>query len=120
MEQVRQFWGFPVLMDVLLASGLFGFIPFLVFIYANTIRPLKLATRYWPQERAKWVRALARAMIFEWLLLMVDQNLLRVYLWFHISMVAVVAYHLEYAPAPITVPARHRDPSPYGDPAAAL
>jgi hypothetical protein len=99
MEGVRQFWGFPVMMDVLVASGLFGFIPFLVFVYANTIRPLKLATRFWPDERAKWVRALARAMIFEWMLLMVDQNLLRVYLWFHISMVAVVAYHLEFSPA---------------------
>jgi O-antigen ligase len=120
MEMVRQFWGFPVLLDVLLASGIFGFIPFLVFLYANTIRPLKLATRYWPQERAKWVRALARAMIFEWLLLMVDQNLLRVYLWFHISMVAVVAFHLEFAPAPIAVPARHLDPSSFADPAAAL
>ena len=120
MEGVRQFWGFPVLMDVLVASGLFGFIPFLIFLYANTIRPLRLATRLWPEERAKWVRALARAMIFEWLLLMVDQNLLRVYLWFHISMVAVVAYHLEFAPAPVIVPVPHPDPSPFADPAAAL
>jgi O-antigen ligase len=120
MEMVRQFWGFPVLMDVLVASGLFGFLPFLVFIYANTVRPLRLATRRWPDERAKWVRALARAMIFEWLLLMVDQNLLRVYLWFHISMVAVVAYHLEFAPAPVAVPASRLEPGYLGDPAAAL
>ena len=120
MEMVRHFWGFPVLLDVLVASGLFGFIPFLVFIYANTFGALKLAKRYWPEERAKWVRALARAMIFEWMLLMVDQNLLRVYLWFHISMVAVVAYHLEFAPAPIAVPAHRRDPASFGEPAAAL
>jgi O-antigen ligase len=119
MEMVRKFWGFPVLMDVLVASGLFGFIPFLVFIYANTIRPLKLAALYWPEERAKWLRALARAMIFEWLLLMVDQNLLRVYLWFHISMVVVVAYHLEFVAAPIALPERRLSPSQLGDPATA-
>jgi len=120
MEMVRQFWGFPVLLDVLVASGLFGFIPFLVFLYANTFGALKLAGRHWPEERAKWLRALARAMIFEWMLLMVDQNLLRVYLWFHISMVAVVAYHLEFAPAPIPLPARRPDPASFGEPAAAL
>jgi hypothetical protein len=96
IEMVRKFWGFPVIMDVLVASGLFGFIPFLVYLYANTFGALKLATRYWPAERAKWMRALARAMIFEWLTLMVDQNLLRVYLWFHFTMVAVVAYNLEF------------------------
>ena len=124
MEGVRQFWGFPVLMDVLVASGLFGFIPFLVFLYANTIRPLHLAVRFWPEERAKWVRALARAMIFEWMLLMVDQNLIRVYLWFHIAMVAVVAYHLEFVPALATEPAAAAPPAArthyFADPAAAL
>jgi O-antigen ligase len=120
MEMVRSFWGFPVLLDVLVASGLFGFIPFLVFLYANTIRPLRLARRLWPDERARWVRALARAMIFEWLILLVDQNLLRTYLWFQISMVAVVAYHLEFAPAPIALPARRPDQATFGEPAAAL
>jgi hypothetical protein len=120
MEGVRKFWGFPVIMDVLVASGLFGFIPFLVFLYANTFGALRLAAQYWPQERARWLRALARAMIFEWLLLMVDQNLLRVYLWFHIAMVAVVAYNLEFAAVRATVPSpRLRSPN-LGDPAAAL
>jgi hypothetical protein len=78
----------------------FGFIPFLVFVYANTFGALRLATRHWPEERAKWLRALARAMIFEWLVLMTDQNLFRIYIWFHISMVAVVAYNLEFVRAP--------------------
>jgi hypothetical protein len=120
MEMVRHFWGFPVIMDVLVASGLFGFIPFLVFLYANTFGALRLATRYWPQERARWLRALARAMIFEWLLLMVDQNLLRVYLWYHFSMVAVVAYHLEFSPAPVIVSRPGLPATHLGDAAAAL
>jgi len=99
MEQARLEWGFPVILDVLLASGIIGFIPFLLFLYATTFGAMRLATRYWPDERAKWLRALGRAMIFEWLMLSADQNLFRVYLWFHITMVLVVAYHLEFAPA---------------------
>jgi hypothetical protein len=99
MQEVRGFWGFPVIMDVLVASGIFGIIPFLIFVYANTFGALRTAKRYWPSERAKWLRALARAMIFECLLLMVDQNLLRVYVWFHVSMVALIAYNLEFGPA---------------------
>jgi O-antigen ligase len=110
LEQAHTYWGFPVLMDVLVASGIWGFIPFLMFLYANTFGALKLAQRRWPEERAKWLRALARAMIFEWLVLMTDQNLLRVYIWFHISMVAVIAYNLEfgYAPASLREPAPSR------------
>jgi O-antigen ligase len=99
MSEVRNNWGFPVILDVLVASGIFGIIPFLLFVYANTFGALRTATRYWPCERAKWLRALARAMIFECLLLMVDQNLLRVYVWFHVSMVALVAYNLEFGAA---------------------
>jgi hypothetical protein len=120
MEMVRQFWGFPVIMDVLLASGVFGVIPFLIFLYANTFGALKLATRHWPQERARWLRALARAMIFEWGLLMVDQNLLRVYLWYHFAMVALVAYQLEFAAAPVTVSRPAMQPSGLGGAASAL
>ncbi|MDP9171357.1 MAG: hypothetical protein M3N54_12120 [Acidobacteriota bacterium] len=100
VEEVRLYWGFPVILEVLVASGLIGIIPFLVFVYVNTVGVMRLATRRWPEERAKWLRALGRAMIFECLLLMQDQNLLRVYLWYHVSMVAVIAYHLEFAPAP--------------------
>jgi len=103
LMQAHKYWGFPVLMDVLVGSGVFGFIPFLVFVYANTFGALRLATRRWPEERAKWLRALARAMVFEWLVLMTDQNLFRVYIWFHISMVAVVAYNLEFGHAPQTL-----------------
>jgi hypothetical protein len=112
LAQAHLFWGFPVLMDVLVASGIWGFIPFLVFLYANTFGALRLATRHWPEERAKWLRALARAMIFEWIVLMTDQNLLRVYIWFHISMVAVVAYNLEFGfvPASLREPVRSRMP----------
>jgi hypothetical protein len=108
MDVARRWWGFPVLLDVLAASGVFGFIPFLIFLYANTVGAYRLANRYMPDERAKWLRALARAMIFEWLMLLVDQNILRVYLWYHFAMLAAVAYHLVHMPVLETVPVRSR------------
>jgi O-antigen ligase len=99
MFELRIYWGFPVMLEVLVASGVIGFIPFVVFFYVNTFGAMKLAKRYWPSEQAKWVKALARAMIFEWLVLLADQNLMRVYLWFHVTMVALVAYNLEFGKA---------------------
>jgi hypothetical protein len=99
MDMARLWWGFPVLLDILAASGIFAFIPFLIFLYANTFGVYRKASLCMPEERAKWLRALARAMIFEWLMLLIDQNILRVYLWYHFAMVTTVAYHLEFAPA---------------------
>jgi len=100
-DDFRGHQAFPVLLEVLLASGVFGFIPFLVFLWANTFGAMRFARRRFPDERAKWLQALARAMIFEWLALCVDHNLLRTYLWFQFAMIAAVSYHLEFAPAPV-------------------
>jgi hypothetical protein len=86
--------GFPVIMDVLTASGVIGFIPFLLFLGMNTIGLFPMILRRWPEERAKWLRVLVRATIYLWLVLSVDQNVLRIYLWFHMSIVAAVALHL--------------------------
>jgi hypothetical protein len=90
--------GFPVIMDLLAASGLIGIIPFLLFVGANTVGMFRVVKRRWPDERAKWLRALVRAMIYECLILTADQNLFRVYVWFHVSMIAVVAVHLRDQP----------------------
>jgi O-antigen ligase len=92
----KTYLGFPVFMDVLAASGLIGIIPFLVFVGANTFGMFRVIRRRWPDERAKWLRALVRAMIYECMVLVVDQNVLRLYVWFHVSMVAVVAVNLRY------------------------
>ena len=99
MDEIRLYWGFPVALEVLVASGIIGFIPFVLFFYIHTFGAFTLARHYPSSEQAKWLRALGRAMIFEWLVLLSDQNLLRVYLWFHVTMVALVAYNLEFGTA---------------------
>jgi hypothetical protein len=120
LSELHTFWAFPVAMDVLVASGVFGVIPFVMFAWSGTFGAYKLATRYWPEERAKWLRALARGMIFEWLLLMQDQNLMRVYVWFHMTMVAVIAYNLEFGPVPPLAVADHPELAPVDVPATAF
>ncbi len=98
-SELGKFWGFPVLLEILAGSGIPFFVPFLVFLYATTVGAYRFALSRWPQEHAKWLRALARAMIFEWLILFFDQNIARSYVWYHIGMVLTVMYVLEFSSA---------------------
>jgi hypothetical protein len=95
----KTYLGFPVMMELLAASGIIGIIPFLLFLWTNSLGLIPAIRRHWPDENAKWLRALLRSTIYLWLVLVVDQNVLRIYLWFHMSIVAVVAMHLASAPA---------------------
>ena len=118
IAEMRDVAGFPVLLDLLVASGIFGIIPFLVFVYRNTVGAHRLATLHLATEQGKWLRALARAMIYECLLLQADQNVLRIYVWYQVSMVALIAYRLEFvtstepSPAPRTFAPAQSDPAP--------
>jgi hypothetical protein len=96
VDDLRLWWGFPVILEVLAASGIVGVLPFLWFFGTITIGNLGLIRRRWPEERAKWLRALVRALVFECLILLGNQNLLRLYLWFHVTMVVVMAFNLRH------------------------
>lgn len=96
VAELRMHWGFPVPVEVFAASGLLGFIPFAYFLFAITAGQTRLIQRHWEDERAKWLHALIRAFFIEAIALMADQNLLRIYLWFHVTMMMVVAYNLRY------------------------
>lgn len=96
VDDLRIWWGFPVILEVLAASGIIGFIPFLWFFGAITVGNWGLIRGRWPEERAKWLRALVRALVFECIILLGNQNLLRVYLWFHVTMVVVIAFNLRH------------------------
>lgn len=99
VDALRLYWGFPVILDVLAASGVLGFIPFLWFFFTNTVGEFALIRKHWPAEYAKWMRALIRGLFYEFLILLVDQNLLRMYLWFQVTMVVVVGFRLRYGTA---------------------
>jgi hypothetical protein len=96
VAQLKTFWGFPVPLEVFAASGFWAFIPFLWFFVTITAGEQKLIRGSWDDDRAKWLQALIRALIFEWLALCADQNMLRAYLWLHVTMVVIVGYSLRF------------------------
>ena len=89
-------WAFPVPLEVLAASGVIGILPFLWFFGTITLGETRLMRQNWDDDRARWLHALIRALAYEWLCLLSDQNLLRAYLWFHVTMVVVVGYNLRF------------------------
>ncbi|MFL6353278.1 MAG: hypothetical protein ACJ74Z_15720 [Bryobacteraceae bacterium] len=85
----KPFEGMSVFAEALAGSGLIGVIPFIVFLILTIYKPLKLAGSSSPFYSA-WLRALVRALIFEWAVLQFNQNILRPYLWIHIAILATV------------------------------
>jgi hypothetical protein len=92
----KTYLGFPVIAELLAASGLIGIIPFLMFVGVNSFGMFPVIRGKWPDERAKWLRALVRSLFYESFMLLADQNVLRIYVWFHLSIIAAVALHLRY------------------------
>jgi hypothetical protein len=82
--------GNGVFLEVLAASGIVGFIPFLFYILAITVRPFTLNYSSDFLYSAKLLHGMTWALIFELLMLQANQNILRPYLWLHISIVCVL------------------------------
>ncbi|MGA3370334.1 MAG: hypothetical protein ABSC48_01075 [Terracidiphilus sp.] len=88
-EEAKLYEGQSVFAEVVAASGIPGSIPFLCFLAVTLVAPLRLAGRSSPRYAA-WLRALVLALIFEWAILQLNQNILRLYLWVHIALLATV------------------------------
>jgi hypothetical protein len=88
-EEAKIYEGQSVFAEVVAASGIPGSIPFLCFLVVTIVSPLRLASRSSPLHAA-WLRALVLALVFEWAILQLNQNILRLYLWVHIALLATV------------------------------
>jgi O-antigen ligase len=88
-EETKRFEGQSIFAEVVAASGIPGSIPFFCFIVIYLAAPLKLAHNASPFQAA-WLRALVLSLIFEWAILQFNQNILRLYLWVHIAVLATV------------------------------
>lgn len=88
-EGAKEFEGMSVFAEVLAASGLVGFIPFLMYFTTLIVNPWNLSYRI-DKESGKFLRALIIALLFELVILQFNQNILRVYLWFHIGVLSAV------------------------------
>ncbi|MGD0831276.1 MAG: hypothetical protein ABR907_10060 [Terracidiphilus sp.] len=88
-EESKLYEGQSVFAEVIASSGIPGSIPFLCFLIVTVVSPLRLATRFSPLFAA-WLRALVLALVFEWAILQLNQNILRLYLWVHIALLVTV------------------------------
>ncbi|RSL16402.1 hypothetical protein EDE15_1915 [Edaphobacter aggregans] len=97
MEESKEYEGLSVFAEVLASSGLIGIIPFLIFLYQTTVFPRKLGKLFRKDAFGQMLLALCRAMTYGWLILQLNQNILRPYVWLHLTIICVVAANLEFA-----------------------
>jgi hypothetical protein len=86
-EDAKKIEGMSVFAEVLAASGVIGFIPFLCFLVATIRKPLTLA-RIAPPFYSSLLYGLVRSLVFAWAILQFNQNVLRTYLWIHLAVLA--------------------------------
>lgn len=91
LELAKLYEGNAVFPQVLAASGIVGFIPFMLYVILLIQKPYRLARKAF-LEQSKLLRAMVWALIFEFLILQLNQNILRVYLWMHIAILSAL-YH---------------------------
>lgn len=86
-EVVKEYEGNSIFVEVLSASGIFGVIPFVMFVLHIVRKPFLLARRL-TSEQSKILVALTLSLIFEFAILQFNQVILRPYLWMHIAVLA--------------------------------
>ena len=82
--------GNGVFLEVLAASGIFGFMFFCLYIYKIVKSPFSLANRLLNFEMAGLLRGMTFALLFELAIIQPNQNILRPYLWLHIAILSAV------------------------------
>ncbi|MFN3403254.1 MAG: O-antigen ligase family protein [Cytophagaceae bacterium] len=87
--QTKSYEGMNVFVETLVTSGIFGFLFFITFLIVLFYKTARLASQIKKYNRAYsgLLYALLLALFFELVLLNMNQNILRIYLWVHIGMV---------------------------------
>lgn len=83
---LKSFEGSAVFLEVLAASGIIGIIPFLIYFFKMFYDSWKVARRF----KNKIVLVLLVALASELIILQLNQNILRPYLWMHIAILSAV------------------------------
>lgn len=84
---LKAYEGSSVFVEVLAASGIIGFLPFVGYILILIIKPSLLALAR-PEPVRTTLLGLVWALVMELLALQFNQNILRPYLWFHIAILS--------------------------------
>jgi O-antigen ligase len=88
-EAAKSHEGMNIFVEVLTASGIIGFIPFVVYILTLLIAPFWLARRCGEPYRPV-LTGLVWGLVMEFIILQFNQNILRPYIWFHIAVLSSV------------------------------
>src|SRR5262249_40687611 len=95
----KQYEGNSVFIEVLAASGVIGFVPFVVYLITLLVKPSVLALAS-PEPIRGVLLGLVWGLAIELVALQASQNILRPYLWFHIAIVSA-AYAATRASVPV-------------------
>ncbi|MDG7002244.1 MAG: hypothetical protein JRN15_24365 [Nitrososphaerota archaeon] len=88
--EAKDFEGIGVIPQVLAASGILGFVPFLVYLKHLLQRPLVLGRRLRHSLNGKLLEAFTWGLIYELIILELNQNILRLNLWMHIGVLSSI------------------------------
>lgn len=76
-----------VFLEILAASGIFGFLPFILYIGILFVKPMQLVKKL-ELENQKILTALLFSLLSEIIILQFNQNILRPYFWLHIAILS--------------------------------
>ena len=96
MGDLRAHWAQSVPLELYASGGLLGSLPIFWFFYDITFGQRRTMRDHWQDDRARWMHAMIRAMFFQWICLFANGNMLRVYVWLHLTMMVVVSYQLRF------------------------
>jgi hypothetical protein len=89
-ETAKQFEGISIFAEVLAASGIIGFVPFIIYIFTIIFKPIILSKKI----DNKLISGLLKGMVFSLICLLIilqfNQNILRLYLWLHIGILSAL------------------------------
>ena len=88
LAQLKSHEGVNILAEVLAASGLVGIIPFVTYFVILYRRSRQAIRAHYNTSLGNMVKALLVSLTFELLILQLNQNILRPYLWIHIAMLS--------------------------------
>lgn len=86
------FEGMNTTAEVLAASGIFGFLFFVIYVCRLLIKPLFLAKSMKKDELHHVLFALVYGFIFLIIILQFNQNILRPYIWLHIAILSAIYF----------------------------
>lgn len=90
LEDAKYSEGMNIFAEVLAASGIIGFFPFAIYLILLVYKPLKLASRMACCEMKNILIGMTCSLIYLIMILQMNQNILRPYIWLHISLLSSV------------------------------